>query len=394
MKILQVTNFFKPSWEAGGPARSTYEISKKLVENGHDVTVYTTDGFKSRLDVIKNTLVDVDGIKTYYFRNLSSYLSRKMILPIPYYSPLVVRKDIKNFDIIHIHEYRTVLAIVIHYYAKKYKVPYILQPRGYIPTTTKSKQKKIFDVLFGYSIFKDASKIIASSKIESEQYRSVFHEIDANKIVHVSNSINLTPYVNLPKKGDFKKKYSINTNEKMVLFLGRLHEIKGINLLVEAFSDLKHKNKNIKLVVAGPDDGHIDDIKSIVKKFDIEDDVIFPGAIFGKDKISAYIDSDVFVLPSKYESFGNVVLEAMACGTPVIVTNNCGVSEWIDVDAGYIIEYNVNQLSNAMNEILSDELLKIKLSGNGKNLVRRKFDLNNNINEIEKIYDYTISAFK
>jgi glycogen synthase len=64
MKILQVTDFFKPSWESGGPARVAYEISKKLIERGHEVTVYTTDGFKSRLDVEKNVPVDINGIKT------------------------------------------------------------------------------------------------------------------------------------------------------------------------------------------------------------------------------------------------------------------------------------------------------------------------------------------
>ena len=68
MRILQVTNFFKPSWEAGGPARVAYDISKKLVDNGHKVTVYTTDGYKSRLDVEKNVPLNIDGIKTYYFR--------------------------------------------------------------------------------------------------------------------------------------------------------------------------------------------------------------------------------------------------------------------------------------------------------------------------------------
>ena len=116
MKILQVTNFFKPSWEAGGPPRVVYEISKKLVERGHEVTVYTTDGFKYRLNVEKNKPIDVDGIRVYYFRNLSSYLTRKWILPILYYLPMIAKKEIKEFDIIHIHEYRTFLAIITLYF--------------------------------------------------------------------------------------------------------------------------------------------------------------------------------------------------------------------------------------------------------------------------------------
>ena len=73
MKIFQVTNFFKPSWEAGGVAKVAYEISKNLVNEGHEVTVYTTDGFKTKLNTVKNKPVNVDKINTYYFRNLSSF---------------------------------------------------------------------------------------------------------------------------------------------------------------------------------------------------------------------------------------------------------------------------------------------------------------------------------
>jgi len=331
MKILQVTNFFKPSWEAGGPPRTVYEISKKLVEKGHGVTVYTTDGFKMRLDVEKNKPVDVDGIKTYYFRNLSSYLARKMVLPIPYYLPVVAKKEIKDFDIVHIHEYRTIAAIVVHHYAKKYKIPYILQPRGSIPRIRKGIQKKIFDILFGYSIIENASKIIATSRIESGLYESAFPNLGKEKIIHIPNGIDVETYQNLPKRGEFRKKYSIAEDEKAILFLSRIHERKGADILVQAFSKLKKGSKGVKLIIAGPDEGFLDKLKLMVNEMNIEKDVIFSGPLYEKDKLEAYVDADVFVLPSKdpYESFGNVALEASACGTPTIVTNMCGVSEWL-----------------------------------------------------------------
>lgn len=389
MKILQVTNFFKPSWESGGPARVVYEISKKMVEKSHEVTVYTTDGFKSRLDVEKNKPVDVDGIKTYYFRNLSSYLTRKMNLPIPYYLPIVARGEMREFDVIHIHEYRTVLAIVVRYYAKKYKVPYILQPRGSVPTKSKSRQKKLFDLFFGHTIINDASKIIASSKIESDQYWNVFPKLNAEKIVHIPNGIDLETYQNLPQKGRFKKKYSIADNEKIILFLSRIHKRKGVDHLVEAFSKLKPDLEGVKLVVAGPDEGYLYKSKQIVNKLDIEEDVIFPGPLYEEKKIEAYVDADVFVLPSKdhYESFGNVVLEALACGTPVIVTNNCGVSEWINANVGYVIESDIEQLRAALINILSDDGLMRRMGEEGRRLVREEFGGGMIVGKVEGIYD-------
>ena len=384
MKILQVTNFFKPSWESGGPARVAYEISKKLVERGHEVTVYTTDGFKWRIDVEKNKPADVDGIKTYYFRNLSSYLTRKMNLPIPYYLPIVARRTLRDFDMIHIHEYRTVLAIVVHHYAKKYGIPYILQPRGSIPRTSKSKQKKLFDALFGRAIIKDASKIIASSKLESDQYWDVFPDLEGEKIVHIPNGIDLETYQNLPKKGEFRKKYSIAEDEKVILFLGRIHKIKGIDILIEAFSKLKEELQGVKLVIAGPDDGYLDRLKLMVDKLSIEDDVIFPGPLYEKEKSEAYVDADVFVVPSKYESFGNVVLEAMAHNTPVVVTNSCGVSEWLS--SAEIINPTVDSLYVKLSEILKKSKSENLKSKRRMKKDVEKFSWETIVDRIESIY--------
>ena len=384
MKILQVTNFFKPSWESGGPARVAYEISKKLIERGHEVTVYTTDGFKWRIDVEKNKPVDVDGIKTYYFRNLSSYLTRKMNLPIPYYLPIVARRTLRDFDMIHIHEYRTVLAIVVHHYAKKYGIPYILQPRGSIPRASKSKQKKLFDALFGRAIIKDASKIIASSKLESDQYWDVFPDLEGEKIVHIPNGIDLETYQNLPKKGEFRKKYSIAEDEKVILFLGRIHKIKGIDILIEAFSKLKEELQGVKLVIAGPDDGYLDRLKLMVDKLSIEDDVIFPGPLYEKEKSEAYVDADVFVLPSKYESFGNVVLEAMAHNTPVIVTNSCGISEWLS--SAEIINPTVDSLYVKLSEILKKSKSENLKSKRRMKKDVEKFSWETIVDRIESIY--------
>ena len=107
MKILQVTPFFKPMWESGGVARVAYEISKNLLDNGNDVTVYTTNRSMTPQDVETNKLSMVDGLKVYYFENLRKFIPWTTIPIIPYYLPFMAKKQIKNFDIIHIHEHRS-----------------------------------------------------------------------------------------------------------------------------------------------------------------------------------------------------------------------------------------------------------------------------------------------
>lgn len=385
MKILQVTNFFKPSWESGGPARVAYEISKKLVERGHEVTVYTTDGFKHRLDVEKNKPVDVDGIRTYYFRNLSSYLAGKSSLPIPYYLPVVAMKDIKGFDIVHIHEHRTVLAAVACHYAKKHNISYVVQAHGSIlPTFQKQTFKKIFDMFVGYRILSGASKVIALTKTESEQYKKM--GIDENKIVIVPNGIDMSEYDNLPERGHFKEKYSIKDDEKVILYLGRVHRIKGVDLLIKAFADLAKGIDDVRLVIVGPDDGLLPALKKQIEYLKIGDRILFTGPLYERNKLEAYVDADVYVLPSVYEIFSVTVLEACACGTPVVVTDRCGIADVIDGEAGFATPYNKDQLRDKIVEILGDEELRLRFGEGGRKLTRKYFSWDTILGRIEGLY--------
>nr|MBC8275639.1 glycosyltransferase [Chloroflexota bacterium] len=125
MKILQVTQSFVPS-NFGG-VRLFYNLSKRLAEKGHKVTVYTTD-----MDIgpsgLSNThgTNNVDGITVRYFRNPSNVLASKYRLFLPLGMVLAAKKEISSFDIIHLHNLRTLQHTIVHYYARKHGVPYVL----------------------------------------------------------------------------------------------------------------------------------------------------------------------------------------------------------------------------------------------------------------------------
>jgi glycosyltransferase involved in cell wall biosynthesis len=395
MKILHVTPFFKPSWEAGGPPRSVYEIARRQVTSGHEVTVFTTDGFKKRLDIKKNVPVDVDGITTYYFRNLSMFLAGGLNFPIPYYLPVLVRKNLKEFDIIHIHEHRTFLAAIVHRYAKKYNIPYVIQPRGSAPTMIKSRQKEIFDKIVGKSIIYGACKIIASSHSETSQYKDVFMNLDLDSVVQIPNGIDLKTYEKLPQEGLFIEKMGIKEDEKIILYLSRLHERKGIDLLLKSFKSLidqMDKKLLLKLVIAGPDDHYLDKINLLVQELGIENLVSIPGPLYETDKLEAYVDADVFVLPSRdrYESFGNVVVEAMACKTPVVVTKYCGVSEWISPEEGQVIDYQEDQMQNALLDILQNDLKRDYMAQKARELALNTFNWDIVVEDTQEVYENCI----
>jgi glycosyltransferase involved in cell wall biosynthesis len=397
MKILQVANLYtyKPR------ISSRYELSKGLLGRGHEVTVYTIDGFKQRLNVERNRPIDVDGIRTYYFRNLSKRLATK-IPQFPYYAPVIARKEIMDFDIIHMHEL-TMLGFIVQHYAKKYNVPYVLQghgslffkmsgralfsPKGTISIRKKRLIKRARNALFESPTLHNASKVIALTNKEAELCKKI--DVDENNIVIIPNGINLSEFENLPERGNFRRKYLIDDDEKIVLYLGRIHQIKGIDLLVRAFSGLLKKMKNVRLVIAGPDDGFLSTLRRLIGYLKTDDKILLTGPLYEKDKLEAYIDADVYILPSIYETFPNTVLEAWACGTPVIVTDRCGVANIMD-NAGFVVAYDKDQLKDAIIKALSDKRLRKRFEIEGKKLVREKFSWDNIVGELESLYETVV----
>lgn len=390
MRILQVTPYFYPAWTFGGPVKAVYELSKELVKKGHDVTVYTTDvcDRTSRSDVKSNGPVQVDGIRTYYFRNISKALAydHKLFLSPSLVS--VIKKEISGFDIIHLHEYYTFQNIVTHYYAKKCHVPYVLSVHGSLsPTARKQKTpfKQVFTYFLGRYILRDVSVAIVLTKEEKKQL--LLMGLESDKVRVIPNGVNLLEFADPPKKGTFREKYFIGSDERIILFLGRINREKGLDLLVSAFSMLVEQLKGLRLVVAGPADLHyLASLKQLIVSKKIEDKVLFTGLLVGKDKLSVYVDADVFVLPSHFEGLSFTVLEACASGVPVVITHHCNIPEVADYKAGFVVGRNEDEIQNAVFTILNDEKMRRELGSNGKKMVRQKFTLTKTVKQLEELY--------
>ena len=390
MRILHVVPSFAPCFTHGGVVNASYQIAKKQVEDGHDVTVYTTDSCSERLKFENNYNVDVDGIKVFYFKNISNSFKNMLTIDTPISSINHIRKTIADFDIIHIHEHRHSLAIATHRYAKKNNVPYVLQAHGSVlPFFQKEQMKEIFDRIWGFGILHDASKVFALTEVEKEQYLKMGMSDDKIEIVPLG--INLDEYNNLPDEGNFKSKYNIGENKKLILFLGRIHEIKGLDLLIRSFSQINHEN--VKLAIVGGDYGFKEKLEKLIDGYDLNEKVIFPGVLTGEDKLEALVDCDIFVMPSRYESFTTSGLEAMACSKPLILTKNNHIHTWVKDNVGLICEFDEKDLSKCMETLLNDEELCKRFGKSGRNLIENKYDWNKVSKQIETIYENCIIKY-
>ena len=385
MKILQVVPYFPPAHAFGGPVKVAYQVSRELMKRKHEVVVYTSDAgdFGSRLTM--NSDKYVDGIKVHYFRNLALMPVKKFKL---FITPQLVsraKEEVDKFDVVHLHEYRTIQNIFIVHYAKKYGVPYVLQAHGSLPRImAKQRLKWIYDVLFGYRLLRGASKVIALSRMEAEQYRGM--GVPEEKIAIIPNGIDLSEYTHLPPKGSFKKKFNIDEDEKIVLYLGRIHRVKGIDILVKAFANIVEKLDDVKLVVVGPDDGYLGELKALIKALKMTDNVLITGPFYGKDKLEAYVDADVYVLPSRYETFPMTILEAVACRMPIILTENCGIMEYFRDRVGLVVKPTPKSLVDTLLKILQDEELSDVFRRNCEKVIE-DFDVSKTILQLEEVYE-------
>ncbi|MEM2930966.1 MAG: glycosyltransferase [Thermoproteota archaeon] len=392
MKILQVVPYFPPAYAFGGPVKIAYQISRELMKRGHEVVVYTSDvkNFNSRID--GNYANELEGIKVYHFRNISMTLVRKLKLFITPQLVSRLKKDVRNFDIVHLHEYRTFQNVIIHYYTKRHGVPYILQAHGSIPRIGSWKKLKwIYDVLFGHILLRDASRVIALNSFEAEQYRAM--GVSEEKIAIIPNGIDLSEYADLPPKGSFKSKYNISENRKIILYLGRIHRIKGIDLLIKAYAYLVKKTgcKDAVLVIAGPDDGYLNEAKSLAKSLNIDDSVMFSGFVSKEDKLKALVDAEVFVTPCFY-GFPMTFLEACATRTPIVTTNIGDTLEWIDGKVGYVTQPTPYDIADAIFNIISDEVLRRRFTEKCINIVKSSFSIENVVSKLEKVYKEVLKA--
>ncbi|MDO8716335.1 MAG: glycosyltransferase [Dehalococcoidales bacterium] len=374
MKILEVTNLFAPVH--GGAAEAPYQLCKHLAKRGHDVTLYTSDFKLSQEYITPIPEVKVRAFKTWL--NIANLHVTPGIIK--------VRKEIKHFDVIHVHNYRTFQNIVICYYAKKYGVPYVLQSHGgVLPIVQKQGLKRIYDTLVGYKILKSAGKVIAGNETEVGEYEKM--GVDRSRIVVIPPLYNTEEFSHLPAPGQFRQKYNIK-EKHIILFLGRIHQIKGMDFLVDAFHRLSQQREDIFLAIVGPDSGYKSILEKQITRLGLSGKVLFTGLLGGVDKLSALVDATMLVQTSIYERGPGSPFEAILCGTPIIITRDTGAGETVrKLDAGYLVEYgNIPVLADLMRKVIDAPVdIKNKTEA-AKQYIIAKLSWQNGVEEFEKLY--------
>ena len=373
MKILMLTWEYPPRI-VGGIARVVHDLSKRLIKDGHEVTVITyRDGNVPEYENDKG--VEVYRVDNYMihpnnFIDWIMQLNFNMIAK----ATEVINKE-GGFDVIHAHDW------LVTYAAKSLKQSFNLPMVATIHATEAGRNSGIHDDTQRYIndtewlLTYEATEVIVNSNYMKGHVQGLFG-LPFDKISVIPNGINLNNFTGIDRDYDFRRRFAMD-NEKIILYVGRLVYEKGVQHLISAMPKILENYHDSKLVIAGKG-GMIDELKSQVESMGLSNKVYFTGYLNQKEVQKMYKCADVAVFPSTYEPFGIVALEAMLSENPIVVSDIGGLNEIVQHKENGMKTYcgNPNSIADAILELLYDHKLCAEITKKAKNKVRNEYNWN------------------
>jgi glycosyltransferase involved in cell wall biosynthesis len=360
MFILKTVQAYHPFREQGGPVVKVRALARALARRGHRISVLTADlGIVGRTDVdieIKRSrwgwCAEEDGVQAIYLSTLVRYRALTVNLRLMEFCV----SSLQAFDLVHFYGLYDLLGPTVSFYCRRYGIPYVIEPMGMNrPIDRSIRAKKLWHSCMGRRFLHNATRIIATSELEQQELLE--DGVPPRKIVVRYNGVDPAPDLTGFRRGSFRIDYGISTNEPLILFLSRLIPRKGADVLIQAFAQACPESG--RLVIAGPEGekGYLAYLKKCAIGFGVDNRVIFPGPMYEEQKKAAFVDTDLFVLPSSYENFANVAAEAIAFGIPVIITPFCGIRSLVDGRAGLVVPLGLDPLVAALRRLIEDKSL-------------------------------------
>ncbi len=323
MKLLRVISSIDPT--GGGPIEGARKIDTEMRKLGHQVEVVSQDRPGQTFLSDYPATVHAMGPSSFV------YGYNKRLLP-------WLREHLQAYDAVIVNGIWQYHSLATWRALRRSAVPYFVFTHGMMDPWFKQKyplkhlKKWLYWPWAEYRVLRDARAVIFTSEEERLLARQSFWLYRCNETV-ISYGTASPPENDHLLAKEFIAAHPTLYNKKILLFLSRIHEKKGCDLLIEAFSKIAQQDPRLMLVMAGPDQtGWMKKLKALASKLGIAERICWPGMLQGDMKWGAYYAADVFVLPSHQENFGIVVAEALACGKPVLITNKVNIWREIEQD--------------------------------------------------------------
>lgn len=371
LKIVQAISHYAPAWSFGGTVQVAAALSRHMIRLGHSVTVCCTSQRDStqNLDVQPDRKYQFDGADVYYELagplrrwGFSLHLGRRL------------KAEIESADFVFVHKHFQYASWRGAQIARRLKKPYFVFAHGSLragSVAARSPFKKL-----AYLRLLERRNLTMASRVIFNSDEEMCESYYADRGVVVPNGVAAELLELELGEGAWRHQHRDFASDAFVfLFLGRLHvHQKGLDLLLKAFAKVSSVWPSARLVMAGPADARdITWILETARNLGVERRLMLPGFVHGSDKVSLLRDADAFVLPSRGEGMSIALLEAMACGLPVIITDRCGGHVAIKTaGAGRVVSLCEERLAEAMLD-LRDRTVGLRMSAEARRLVRDKY---------------------
>ena len=387
MNILHLTPYYAPAYAFGGVVRSVEGMARALVRRGHQVTVLTTDALDAETRHSGPEEMR-DGVRIIHATNVSSRLRGRLNLSTPSKMQAIARDLLPNIHIVHSHEFRTMENLLVTPIACELNIPLVLSPHGtLIHSTGRSHLKLAWDKLLSPAVAQRFNHVIGLTRQEVREAQALWTTFgNLQTSTHFSiipNGIDPMEYDRLRGGPRFRQRYNLGDGP-VCLFMGRLHERKGVRQLIEAFMAIDFPEA--RLVIAGPDEGLLEHILPLT-----DERIVLTGFLDGPERLAAYDAADLFVLPAIGEGLPMVALEALGAGLPVILSPECYLPQVAEHGAGLIVEPQVADLTEALRHMLLSPNKRDMMGHCGKELIKSQFTWDTVALKLEQVYQSLVA---
>ena len=281
-------------------------------------------------------------------------------------------KDIKKSDIVHIQYMFNTSTLIALFYAKVLSKKVILSPRGALCKWCLAQGSRFKQKWLQLLIAPLAHNVVWHATAEQEKDDILIQFPTANVVI-ITNGIEYEKFQQYHKLSteDFCNKFIQKKfkTDKIIISIGRLFKVKGFDILIDSFNEVLKLYPDAKLFIAGPDEGEKNNLLRQIIDLKLMEKIFLIGSIDGHDKVDFLANADLFVLPSHTENFGNVYLESLAAGTPIVASTGTPWKVVEEADCGKWVNNSVEETSQAMLEMLERDRAKMRV--NSKRLAKK-----------------------